>query len=221
MKKINPVIFIVLAVILIGTGACTRAAYKAPVTNAQATATLSFPVSTQPNVISEVISGTNTALAAMGTFVPTTQPPAATQEPQATAQVSTAAATNTAAPTIQVPTPTPGLPETYTLNKGESVYCLARRFNLSPIDLLSLNGLSGAELLPVGYVLKIPSGSEWNLDIAERSLLDHPTQYTVVSGDTIYTVACAFGDVDPNAIIFANNLSEPYDLTPGQTIHIP
>ena len=60
-----------------------------------------------------------------------------------------------------------------------------------------------------------------NLDIAERSLLDHPTQYTVVSGDTIYTVACAFGDVDPNAIIFANNLSEPYDLTPGQTIHIP
>ena len=51
MKKINPVIFIVLAVILIGTGACTRAAYKAPVTNAQATATLSFPVSTQPNVI--------------------------------------------------------------------------------------------------------------------------------------------------------------------------
>lgn len=221
MKKINPVIIIVMVIILIGTSACTRAAYKAPVTNAQATATLSFPVSTQPNVISEVISGTNTALAAIGTFVPTTQPPAATQESQATAQVSTAAATNTAAPTIQVPTPTPGLPETYTLHKGESVYCLSRRFNLNPIDLLSLNGLSGAELLPVGYVLKIPSGSEWNLDIAARSLLDHPTQYTVVSGDTIYTVACAFGDVDPNAIIFANNLSEPYDLTPGQTIHIP
>jgi len=221
MKKINPVIIIVMVIILIGTSACTRAAYKAPVTNAQATATLSFPVSTQPNVISEVISGTNTALAAIGTFVPTTQPPVATQESQATAQVSTAAATNTAAPTIQVPTPTPGLPETYALHKGESVYCLSRRFNLNPIDLLSLNGLSGAELLPVGYVLKIPSGSEWNLDIAARSLLDHPTQYTVVSGDTIYTVACAFGDVDPNAIIFANNLSEPYDLTPGQTIHIP
>ncbi|MEL7643456.1 MAG: LysM peptidoglycan-binding domain-containing protein [bacterium] len=220
MKKINPVIIIVMVIILIGTSACTRAAYKAPVTNAQATATLSFPVSTQPNVISEVISGTNTALAAMGTFVPTTQPPAATQESQATAQVSTAAATNTAAPTIQVPTPTPGLPETYTLHKGESVYCLSRRFNLSPIDLLGLNGLTGYETLPVGYELKIPSGSEWNLD-TERSLLDHPTQYTVVSGDTIYTVACAFGDVDPNAIIFANNLSEPYDLTPGQTIHIP
>jgi len=221
MKKLNTVIFIIMVIILIGTSACTRAAYKAPVTKTEPTATLSFPVSTQPNVMGEVISGTSTALAAMGTFVPTTQPEAATQESQATVQIATAAATSTAAPTIQVPTPTPGLPETYTLNKGESVYCLARRFNLSPIDLLSLNGLSGAELLPVGYVLKIPSGSEWNLDIAERSLLDHPTQYTVVSGDTIYTVACAFGDVDPNAIIFANNLSEPYDLTPGQTIHIP
>ena len=220
MKKINPVIFIVVAVILIGTGACTRAAYKAPVTNAQATATLSFPVSTQPNVISEVISGTNTALAAMGTFVPTTQPEAATQESQATVQIATAAATSTAAPTIQVPTPTPGLPETYTLNKGESVYCLARRFNLSPIDVLSLNGLTGYETLPVGYILKIPGGSEWNLDTA-RKLLDPPTRYTVVSGDTIFTVACAFGDVDPNAIIFANSLTEPYELTPGQTIQIP
>ena len=220
MKKLNTVIFIIMVIILIGTSACTRAAYKAPVTKTEPTATLSFPVSTQPNVMGEVISGTSTALAALGTFVPTTQPEAATQGSQATVQIASAAATSTAAPTIQVPTPTPGLPETYTLNKGESVYCLARRFNLSPIDVLSLNGLTGYETLPVGYILKIPGGSEWNLDTS-RELLDHPTRYTVVSGDTIFTVACAFGDVDPNAIIFANSLTEPYELTPGQTIQIP
>jgi len=205
---------------LIGTAACTRAAYKAPDSKTEPTATLSFPVSTQPNVMGEVISGTNTALAAMGTYVPTTEPEAATEEPQTTVQDETAVATSTAAPILKVPTPTPGLPETYTLSKGESVYCLARRFNLNPIDLLSLNGLTGYETLPVGYILKIPSGSEWNLDTS-RKLLDHPTQYTVVSGDTIFTVACTFGDVDPNAIIFANSLTEPYELTPGQTIQIP
>jgi LysM repeat protein len=42
-----------------------------------------------------------------------------------------------------------------------------------------------------------------------------------VAGDTIYTIACAFGDVDPNAIIVVNGLESPYTLTPGQVLQIP
>jgi hypothetical protein len=39
--------------------------------------------------------------------------------------------------------------------------------------------------------------------------------------DTIYKIGCYFGDVDPNRIIAANNLKEPYALTSGQKIIIP
>jgi hypothetical protein len=43
----------------------------------------------------------------------------------------------------------------------------------------------------------------------------------VVAGDTIYTIACKYGDVDPNAIAQANSLQAPYDLSAGKVLHIP
>ena len=43
----------------------------------------------------------------------------------------------------------------------------------------------------------------------DRTLRAHPTTYTVQSGDTIYSIACLFGDVDPEAIAFVNNLTKP------------
>ncbi len=218
MRKITPVLYILILVALFGTVSCTRAAYKAPVTSVQPTPTLPFPVATQPNVMEDIISGTSTALAVMGTIYPTKEIGISSATPGSA--LESPAPTNTAQPMVEVPTATPGLPDTYTLHKGESVYCLSRRFDLNPIDLLSLNGLTGYEALPVGYILKIPSSSKWNLD-AERSLLKHPTKYTVVSGDTIFSIACTYGDVDPNAIIFANSLSKPYDLSPGQVLQIP
>jgi LysM repeat protein len=52
-------------------------------------------------------------------------------------------------------------------------------------------------------------------------LLNHPTNYTVAGGDTIYTVACKYGDVDPMAIAQANGLSSPYTLSAGKVIYIP
>src|SRR4030067_475997 len=45
--------------------------------------------------------------------------------------------------------------------------------------------------------------------------------YGVKAGDSIYSIACTYGDVDPNAIILANSLTSPYTLTPGATIRVP
>ena len=119
---------------------------------------------------------------------------------------------------VVVPTATPGLPATYTVQDGEFPYCLARRFNINPNDLLSINNISG--LVAPGTVLTIPTDSTWPVEF-ERALIAHPTTYNVLSGDTIYKIACQFGDVDPNDIIYANNLVEPYTLTAGQVINIP
>lgn len=144
--------------------------------------------------------------AAVITEVPT-ELPAPTQTPLPTQ------------PAIVAPTATPGLPATYTLQKGEFPFCIARRFDVNPTEMLQLSGLPVAQTYPQGTVLRIPQkGSQFP---GNRTLRAHPTTYTVQTGDTIYSIACLFGDVDPAAIAFVNNLTKPYQLTPGQTISIP
>jgi len=52
-------------------------------------------------------------------------------------------------------------------------------------------------------------------------LQEHPTTYTVVAGDTIYSIACKFGSVDPIGIAKVNDLKSPYNLKAGQDLAIP
>jgi hypothetical protein len=53
-------------------------------------------------------------------------------------------------------------------------------------------------------------------------LRNHPATYTVSGSDqTVYGVACLFGDVDPSAIAQANNISPSAALTSGQQLSIP
>jgi LysM repeat protein len=118
-----------------------------------------------------------------------------------------------------IPTATPGVPTSYTLKQDEFPYCIARRFNVDPDELLSLNGLSRTSLYYEGLALRIPqSGAKFP---GPRALVAHPVTTVVKSGESIYSIACMFGDVDPNAIILANSLTSPYTLIPGSTIRIP
>lgn len=127
--------------------------------------------------------------------------------------------TATSEPTEVVPVPTITTPAEYTINEGEYAYCLARRFDLNPEDLLSINNLDPDELIEPGTTLQIPQEGSWPGD--DRSLLSHPTDHTVSAGETVYSIACDYGDVTPEAIIAVNNLEEPYELSPGQTLFIP
>jgi len=132
--------------------------------------------------------------------------------------------TPTEEPPIDITEPTPeppqngGRPETYTLKQGEFAYCIARRFDVDPDELLALNGLIDSEILTPGTVLNIPSGGSFP---PPRALKAHPDTYTVQSGDTIYSVACLYGDVRPGAIANANGLEAPYNLPVGESIQIP
>jgi len=119
------------------------------------------------------------------------------------------------------PTPTTGpKPATYTLQAGEFPYCIARRFNVNPDELLSINGISDGGLFMPGLVLKIPQTG--NVFPASRALQAHPTTYTVVSAnETLYSIACKYGDVDPSAIAAANGIAVSAKLTAGQKLNIP
>ena len=119
-----------------------------------------------------------------------------------------------------IPTPTMGPPpQTYTVQKGEFLYCLARRFNVSISGLLGINGLGMNSQISPAQTLKIPQDG---VPFAgDRSLLAHPTSYTVKAGDTIYGIACAFGNVDPLYMATANKLQPPYDVKPGFVLQVP
>jgi LysM repeat protein len=107
-------------------------------------------------------------------------------------------------------------PATYTLQKGEFPFCIARRFDLNQAELLALNGLNLDSKPGVGTVLKLPKTGNGFVSTGPQS---HPTDYTVKSGDTT-AVACQ-SRMSADMIILQNNLQSPYNLSSGQKLRIP
>lgn len=66
---------------------------------------------------------------------------------------STTAATPTKAATATAPAATAATPDRYTVAKGETLFGIARRFNLSPAELLQLNHLPSGGSVRVGQEL--------------------------------------------------------------------
>jgi LysM repeat protein len=225
-KKIAVLLFAVLVLML---SSCTRAA-STPLPTATLEANFPAVPTTNMNVVEQ--AGTQTAIALTGTPQGGVAPADSTQGPVVIATftplggVAQTVATDTPMPSptpavVAASTAVPGVvPATYALKQGEFPWCIARRFNVDPDELLALNGFSKTqEYYTPGTVLKIPtSGRPFPLI---RHIIAHPATYTVQAGDTIYSIACKYGDVDPSAIAAANNLSAPYNLTTGAQIAIP
>jgi LysM repeat protein len=112
------------------------------------------------------------------------------------------------------------VPDKYTLQKGEFPFCIARRFNISPGALLAANGLTSSSVTYAGQTLTIPKNAG-AFDAGPRALRAHPEKYTIRAGDTVYSIACLYGDVDPRAIEEVNGLSGAYTLPVGNTLQIP
>jgi LysM repeat protein len=128
-------------------------------------------------------------------------------------------ATTAAASTVIVPTISSVRPTSYTLQSGEWPVCIARRFNVNPDDLAALNGLVDSQIVQPGLVLQIPQTGTFP---GPRAWHNHPDTYTVdFSTETINSIACYYGDVYPESIAKANNLSLNAALTPGQKLSIP
>lgn len=146
------------------------------------------------------------------TVTPIADPLTATTEPTATPVVVSVATSVVASGNV---------PATYQLKEGEYPYCIARRFNVNPDELLASSGLTSNQgsIYQPGLTLTIPKTG--NPFPGDRSWHDHPTTYTATSNTTVYGAACYFGDIEPTAIIAANNLTAPYTVTIGTTLQIP
>ncbi len=221
-SKLFILAMITILVGILVTG-CERPA-PLPPTVATATSEIPFPLPNNPTLDTTQL-GTMTAVAktppvvtaaptqGQGQTVENTPVPPQPTEPPAPAS------TNTPRPVIQVPSATPGRPSTYTIQAGDTFYCIARRYNLNVADFLSLNGLGTSSLAQIGQVVKIPQSGTWNS--GDRALKAHPAEYTVAAGDTLNRIACRYGDVDPSAILAANGFSSANDIKAGITINIP
>lgn len=239
-RKKSVILFSLLALTAIIISACERpfptASLATPDVDVTSLFVSPFPTSDNPMAMVEELS-TGTALAETAAALTAGTPPATAEGTEITPDSDA-----TATPTLEgadTPTTTPTLgnitpsatqpaptvitdrPGSYTLQKGEFPYCIARRFNVDPAELLSLNGLSSGDIYYPNLSLKIPqSGKPFP---GTRALRSHPDTYTVADASlTVYGVACAYGDVDPAAIVQANSgLSLASALTVGQKINIP
>jgi LysM repeat protein len=206
---------VTLATLVLGAG-CNLSASKAPTVQPTATSELNFITPTAgENITGQIATQTaEAAKPAVATATPIVAEVQATEAPAATAVPATA----TVAPAV-IPTLT--RPATYTLQKGEWPICIARRYNLDLATLFSANGLTMDSRPANGAVLKIPSTGSWSsASYGARALHTHAS-YKVVSGDTVNTIACYFGDVSPEGILAANNLKSAADVKTGATLKIP
>jgi LysM repeat protein len=238
MKKTYYVIFILAILLTLSLGACTRSASQPPSEEGEGSLPLPTMVTQEPMSLLEEMA-TQTAIAqeagaqegeTSGEEGAAEEAPAeegAAEEGAAEEVAAEEGAAEEAADEEvgggQEPVTTPKkykVPDTYTLKSGEFPYCIARRFNINPAALLSANGLNINSSVYPGTKLTIPKNAG-SFNVGKRALRSHPANYTVVSGDTVYSIACLYGDVDPRAIEEVNGLSGKYKLTPGQVIKIP
>jgi LysM repeat protein len=219
MKKATRILIVaaLLVAVLVLSG-CNLSASKAPVQNATEPSDLLFLTETPvgDSVLNEIATQTAQAAApAVATETPVPDEGGGVMATSAPAQQEAQPQQQQESKPVSVPTLS--RPESYTLQKGEWPICIARRYNLNVGSLLSANGMTMASKPGAGTTMKIPSSGTFE---GERALRAH-TDYTVKSGDTVYTIACYFGDVSPEAIMAVNGLANPGDLKTGMTLDIP
>ena len=108
-------------------------------------------------------------------------------------------------PNDELETPSPIIGETYIVKSGDTLYSIARKFNISVTDLKNVNNLT-SNTLSINQELIIPKTT------------DTTKTYTVKSGDTLYSIARKY-NVSVNDIKTLNNLSTTL-LSIGQTLKI-
>jgi LysM repeat protein len=100
---------------------------------------------------------------------------------------------------------------TYTVKKGDSLYNIARRYETTVDQIIKLNNLS-SNLLSIGQKLLVPETDE------SVTSLPSYINYTVKSGDTLYSIAKKY-NTTVNDILKDNNLNTT-SLSLGQNIKI-
>ncbi len=96
-------------------------------------------------------------------------------------------------------------PTRHTVRAGDTLYMIARRYNVSIDDLVLLNGIENPNNLSIGMELIIASA---------------PKVHVVSRGDTLYRLARQY-DTDITTLVELNDVSNPNVLTVGMNLFVP
>lgn len=94
---------------------------------------------------------------------------------------------------------------TYTVAPGDKLYTIAHNYNTTIANILKFNHIPNPDLIFVGQKIIIPMSPP-------EAII-----YTVVKGDTLYSIAKKYDTFVINLIKF-NYLSPPYLIYPGQEL---
>ncbi len=185
-----------------GTGVMARITFQA---QAEGNAVISLDSVTLSNEQAQPIPATlmNGSITVLPVPGPTPTPsPSPTSPP---------GPTPTPAPT-PVPTPVPGGGFYYTVQWGDTLYGIARRFGVTVAAIVQANNIANPNYIRVGQVLWIPGQAP--------PPPPPTTTYVVQAGDNLYRISLKFG-VTVNAIVAANNIINPWYIYVGQVLTIP
>lgn len=107
----------------------------------------------------------------------------------------------------------------YTVQSGDSLGVIARRFGTTIAELVRLNNLTNPDALQIGQKLTVPGSGGSGGAVAVPSA-GQGKSYTVQRGDTLLSIARRFG-LTVKQLQTANNISNPDRIYPGQVLKIP
>lgn len=102
--------------------------------------------------------------------------------------------------------------DVYTVKSGDTLYSIAKKYNISVNELMNYNNLNNTTL-SLGQQLRIPSSTSQTQNNSSY------ITYTVKSGDNLYNIARTY-DTTVNDIMSYNNLTTNL-LSIGQVLKIP
>ncbi len=97
-----------------------------------------------------------------------------------------------------------GTPDTVTVQRGDTLYSISKRYNVPLRDLIEANNLTPPYTLVIGRQLRLPTAKF----------------HVVCKGDTLYNISKRY-NVDVTTLSKLNNLQAPYTLSIGQRLAIP
>ncbi|MEO8606531.1 MAG: LysM peptidoglycan-binding domain-containing protein [Chloroflexota bacterium] len=113
---------------------------------------------------------------------------------------------------------------TYVVAAGENLFRISMKYNLTPQELATANGIPNMNIIMVGQTLTIPNCGSTDTTIPIGATAAPPngsgTTYTVVQGDTLFNISLKFG-VPVTSIANANGISNINLIVVNQQLVIP